>query len=110
VPRYWPTLESNGSVSERNLAGTGRYTKAAATLGQYIRGIELGFVEPYFFDQRVSAGIDLYARDTLSSLCLSYGTATYGTNLEAGVPLPEDLSFQGALFDLFGARSTWFRA
>ena len=83
------------SVSERNLMGTGRYAKASGTLGQYIRGIELGFVEPYFFDQRVSAGIDLYARDTLSSPYLSYGTATYGTNLKAGVPLREDLSFQG---------------
>jgi outer membrane protein insertion porin family len=83
------------SVSERNLMGTGRYAKASGTYGQYIRGIELGFVEPYFFDQRVSAGIDLFARDTLSSPYLSYGTASYGTNLKMGVPLREDLAFQG---------------
>ena len=50
------------SVSERNLMGTGRYAKASGTLGQYIRGIELGFVEPYFLDQRLSGGIDLFAR------------------------------------------------
>jgi outer membrane protein insertion porin family len=83
------------SVSERNLMGTGRYAKASGTLGQYIRGVELGFVEPYFFDQRVSAGIDLFARDTLSSPYLSYGTESYGTNLKMGVPLREDLAFQG---------------
>jgi outer membrane protein insertion porin family len=83
------------SVSERNLMGTGRYAKASGTVGQYIRGIELGFVEPYFFDQRVSAGIDLFARETLASPYLSYGTSSYGTNLKAGVPLREDLSFQG---------------
>ncbi len=83
------------SVSERNLMGTGRYAKAAGTLGQYIRGIEVGFVEPYFFDQRLSAGIDLFARDTLSSPYLSYGTESYGTNLKMGVPLREDLAFQG---------------
>jgi outer membrane protein insertion porin family len=83
------------SVSERNLMGTGRYAKASATLGQFIRGVELGFVEPYFFDQRVSAGIDLFARDTLSSPYLSYGTESFGTNLKMGVPLREDLSFQG---------------
>ena len=83
------------SISERNLMGTGRYGKASATYGQYIRGIELGFVEPYIFDQRVSGGIDLFARDTLASPYLSYGTASYGTNLKAGVPLREDLSFQG---------------
>ena len=83
------------SVSERNLMGTGRYAKASGTYGQYIRGLELGFVEPYFFDQRISAGLDLFARDTLASPYLSYGTASYGTNLKAGVPLREDLSFQG---------------
>ena len=83
------------SVSERNLMGTGRYAKASGTFGQYIRGIELGFVEPYFLDQRLSGGVDLFARDTLSSPYLSYGTSSYGTNLKMGVPLREDLSFQG---------------
>ena len=83
------------SVSERNLMGTGRYAKASGTFGQYIRGIELGFVEPYFLDQRLSAGVDLFARETLASPYLSYGTSSYGTNLKMGVPLREDLSFQG---------------
>jgi len=82
------------SISERNLMGTGRYGRASGTFGQYIRGIELGFVEPYFLDQRVSAGIDLFARQTLSSPYLSYGSTTYGTNLKMGVPLREDVSFQ----------------
>jgi outer membrane protein insertion porin family len=82
------------SVSERNLLGTGRYGRASGTFGQFIRGIELGFVEPYFFDQRVSAGVDLFARQTLSSPYLSYGSTSYGTNLKTGVPLREDLSLQ----------------
>jgi outer membrane protein insertion porin family len=82
------------SVSERNLMGTGRYGRASGTFGQYIRGIELGFVEPYFFDQRVSAGVDLFARQTLSSPYLSYGSTSYGTNLKTGVPLREDLALQ----------------
>ncbi len=82
------------SISERNLLGSGRYARASATYGQYIRGIELNTVEPYFLDQRLSGGIDLFARETLSSPYLSYGTATYGTNLKLGIPLREDLSFQ----------------
>jgi outer membrane protein insertion porin family len=82
------------SISERNLLGTGRYGRAALTYGQYIRSIELNFLEPYFFDQRLSAGIDLFARQTLSSPYLSYGTTNYGTNLKLGVPLREDLSMQ----------------
>jgi outer membrane protein insertion porin family len=82
------------SISERNLLGTGRYGKASVTYGQYIRGAELSFVEPYFLDQRFSGGIDLFARESLSSPYLSYGTETFGTNLKLGVPLSENLSFQ----------------
>ena len=82
------------SISERNLMGTGRYGRASGTLGQYIRGIELGFVEPYFLDQRLSAGVDLFARQTLSSPYLSYGSTSYGTNLKMGVPLREDIALQ----------------
>src|SRR6476660_9069567 len=82
------------SVADRNLMGKGNYGRASGTFGQFIRGIELGFVEPYFFDQRVSAGVDLFARQTLSSPYLSYGSTSYGTNLKTGVPLREDLSLQ----------------
>ncbi len=82
------------SISERNLFGTGRYAKASLTYGEFIRGIELNFLEPYFLDQRMSAGIDLFARETLASPYLSYGTTTYGTTLKLGIPLREDLSLQ----------------
>jgi outer membrane protein insertion porin family len=82
------------SISERNLFGTGRYAKASATVGQYIRGVEFNFVEPYLLDQRMSGGIDLFARETLSSPYLSYGTENIGTNLKLGIPLREDLSLQ----------------
>ncbi|HEY1747249.1 MAG TPA: outer membrane protein assembly factor BamA [Xanthobacteraceae bacterium] len=82
------------SVSERNLLGTGRYARASLTAGQYVRGVEFNFVEPYFLDYRMSAGIDLFARQTLASPYLSYGTSNYGTNLKFGIPLREDLTLQ----------------
>jgi outer membrane protein insertion porin family len=82
------------SVSERNLFGTGRFGKFSVTYGQYTRGAELNFVEPYFLDQRMSAGIDLFARQTLQSPYLSYGTEAYGTTLNFGIPLREDLALQ----------------
>jgi outer membrane protein insertion porin family len=82
------------SISERNLLGTGRFAKASVTYGQYTRGAELNFAEPYFLDQRISAGIDLFARQTLASSYLSYGTESYGGSLKFGIPLREDLTFQ----------------
>jgi outer membrane protein insertion porin family len=82
------------SLSERNLLGTGRYGRASVTVGQYIRGAELNFVEPYFLDERLSFGTDLFARQTLVSPYLSYGTTNVGFNLKTGIPLREDLTFQ----------------
>ena len=82
------------SISERNLLGTGRYAKASLTYGEFIRGVELNFVEPYILDNRISGGVDLFARQLLSSPYLSYGTTTYGTALKLGIPLREDLSLQ----------------
>jgi outer membrane protein assembly factor BamA len=44
--------------------------------------------------ERLALGIDLFARETLASPYLSYGSTSLGTNLKMGVPLHEDLSFQ----------------
>jgi outer membrane protein insertion porin family len=82
------------SVSERNLLGTGRYAKASLTYGEYVRGVELNFIEPYFLDQRVAMGIDLFAKETLANSYLSYGTESFGGSLKFGIPLREDLTFQ----------------
>jgi outer membrane protein insertion porin family len=82
------------SVSERNLLGTGRFAKASVTYGEYVRGAELDFAEPYFLGERLSAGISLFGKETLSNDYLSYGTESLGGSLKFGIPLREDLSFQ----------------
>ena len=82
------------SVEERNLLGTGRFASAAATYGEYIRSVQLSYAEPYFLDTRSSAGIDLFAKETLANSYLSYGTDSYGGTLKWGLPLREDLGLQ----------------
>jgi outer membrane protein insertion porin family len=82
------------SVSERNLLGTGRFAKASATYGEYVRAAELDYVEPYFLDQRIGAGIDLFAKETLANSYFSYGTESIGGSLKFGIPLREDFSVQ----------------
>ena len=82
------------SVQERNLLGTGRFARAAATYGQYVRSVELSYAEPYFLDTRSSMGIDLFAKQSLASSYISYGTQSYGGTLKWGLPLREDLAFQ----------------
>jgi outer membrane protein insertion porin family len=82
------------SVSERNLLGTGRFAKAAVTYGEYIRSVELSYAEPYILDTRTSAGLDLFAKQTLANSYLSYGTESLGGTIRWGVPLSEELAFQ----------------
>jgi outer membrane protein insertion porin family len=82
------------SVSERNLLGTGRYGKIALTYGEFVRGAEFSFIEPYFLDQRLAAGIDLFAKETLANSYLSYGTQSYGGSFKLGIALREDLALQ----------------
>src|SRR5580693_985904 len=82
------------SVSERNLLGTGRYAKIALTYGEFTRGAEFSFIEPYFLDQRLAAGIDLFAKETLANSYLSYGTESYGGSFKLGIALREDLALQ----------------
>jgi outer membrane protein insertion porin family len=82
------------SVSERNLLGTGRFAKASVTYGEFVRGVELNFVEPYFLDDRLAMGVDLFAKETLANSYLSYGTESYGGSLKFGIPLREDLTLQ----------------
>jgi outer membrane protein insertion porin family len=80
------------SVTETNLMGRGQYARAAVQYGQYARGFELSFAEPYFLGYRVGAGIDVYAKQQLASTFVSYDTETIGTNLKLVFPLNEEIS------------------
>ena len=83
------------SVSERNLLGQGQYGRFAVQYGQYARGFELSFAEPYFMGNRLGVGIDLYAKQTLATNYISYNSQTLGMATRAGFALSEELSFQG---------------
>jgi outer membrane protein insertion porin family len=83
------------SVSEQNLFGLGKYAKVSATIGQYVRGGSLSVAEPYFLDQRMTLGVDLFYRETLTNPNQSYGSTGYGTALKVGVPLTDGLSMEG---------------
>jgi outer membrane protein insertion porin family len=82
------------SVGERNLLGRGHMARAAVTLGQRTRGIELNFVEPYLLDYRLALGIDFFAKQIDSSSSYTYRQETIGGGLRLGVPLREDIGLQ----------------
>jgi outer membrane protein insertion porin family len=82
------------SVGERNLLGRGQYARAAVSYGQYSRGAQLSFVEPFFLGYRLAAGIDLFARQQFANSYVSYDTQNVGTTLKLGFSLSEELSLQ----------------
>ena len=82
------------SVADRNLMGRGNYAKASVSYGQYVRGFDLTFVEPFLFGYRMAGGIDLFARQNFASSYVSYNSQTVGTNLRLGFALTEEIAFQ----------------
>jgi outer membrane protein insertion porin family len=82
------------SIADRNLMGRGQFAKASLSYGQYARGFELSFVEPYLFGYRMAGGVDFYARQNLSTNYVSYDTKTIGGNLRLGFALTEELALQ----------------
>jgi outer membrane protein insertion porin family len=79
------------SVAERNLLGRGQFIKGAVQYGQYARGVDFSFAEPYFLGYRVLAGIDLFYKQSLTNNYQSYDSRSVGGGFRFGLPLREDL-------------------
>ena len=93
------------SVAERNLLGQGQYGKVSVQYGQYARGLELSFAEPFFLGQRLGVGVDLYYKQTLATNYVSYNSETLGLGTRAGFALTEELSFQ-ARYNIYSQKIT----
>jgi outer membrane protein insertion porin family len=79
------------SVSDKNLFGTGWIGKASVTYGQYARGFDLGLTDPYFLNQQLSGGVELFANQTMANVNQSFDSTTYGAKVSLGMPLTEQL-------------------
>jgi outer membrane protein insertion porin family len=82
------------SVTETNFLGRGQYVKLSATEGQYSRGWSATFTEPYFLDQRIAAGFDIYHKETDPYQYAYYENWTTGVTLRLGLPVTDDFTFQ----------------
>jgi len=81
-------------AGENDFMGTGQVLKAAVTYGQYAQGADLSASDPYFLGSRVSAGIDVFAKQTDASSYQSYGSDSYGAALQFGTALNEQVGVQ----------------
>ncbi len=79
------------SVSDTNLFGAGYVGKVSVTYGQYVRSFDIALSDPYFLDQRLSAGIELFGNQTFANVNQSFDSTTYGGRLSFGTPLTDQL-------------------
>ncbi len=82
------------SVSDSNFMGRGEAVRLSVNEGQRSRGVNFSFTEPYFLDQRMSGGFDVFVKQSDAWSYSYYSTTSYGTTLRLGVPITEELSLQ----------------
>ncbi|MCJ2128936.1 outer membrane protein assembly factor BamA [Methylobacterium sp. E-045] len=78
------------SVSESNFLGRGQYVRVAGTGGQYSRGVDFSFTEPYFLGYRLAAGFDAFYKYSDLTRYSRYETTVYGGQLRVGLPITEE--------------------
>jgi outer membrane protein insertion porin family len=81
------------SISEANFMGRGQFTRLAVTAGQYTRGVTFSFTEPYFLDQRLAAGFDVYAKQNEVNAFSFYQNTQIGGTFRMGLPITEEITF-----------------
>ncbi|HEX7812077.1 MAG TPA: outer membrane protein assembly factor BamA [Burkholderiales bacterium] len=81
----------SGGISQSNIFGTGNALALQLSTGSINKVYSLSYTNPYFTDDGVSRGFDIYKRDVdASSLSVaSYNTSTLGAGVRFGVPVTE---------------------
>ena len=80
------------AVTETNFLGRGQYVKLAVQEGQYARGVDFSFTEPYILDTRIAAGFDVFAKESDNSQYSVYSTFVTGGTLRLGIPITDEFS------------------
>jgi outer membrane protein insertion porin family len=80
------------SVTQSNFLGRGDYIRASVSYGQYTKGVEFNYTEPFFLDNRLAAGFDIYSKMSSASNYAYYSNWVTGGTIRFGIPLTDDLS------------------
>jgi outer membrane protein insertion porin family len=81
------------AISESNFMGRGQFARLAVTAGQYTRGVTFSFTEPYFLDQRLAAGFDVFAKQNEVNSFSFYQNTMIGGTFRLGVPVTDEITF-----------------
>jgi outer membrane protein insertion porin family len=85
-------LMGNFNVSQRNFAGSGNTVALGISTGKINRTYSLSYTDPYYTDDGVSRGFQIYRRDRNTAKLRgigTYNTYSYGGGVTLGIPLSE---------------------
>ena len=86
-------------VSQSNLFGSGNFLSTQINTGKLNQVYSVSYTNPYYTDDGVSRGFDVYKRNTDSQYTAvsQYSSHTWGTGVRFGVPTGEDTSISYGL-------------
>ena len=85
-------LMGSFNVSQANFAGTGNTVAVQVSTGSINRTYSLSYTDPYYTEDGVSRGFQVYRRDMNTAKLRgigTYNTYSYGAGVEFGIPLSE---------------------
>lgn len=85
-------LVLTGSITERNLFGSGNYLSTQINTSKINKVYSVSYTNPYYTDDGMSRGFDLYQRDVNSiyTAISQYTSSTMGGGVRYGVPISDD--------------------
>jgi outer membrane protein insertion porin family len=89
----------SGGVSQANLFGSGNHAAVQLNTGKINQVYSFSYTNPYFTDDGVSRGFDIFKRntDSRSTTVTQYSSHTLGGGVRFGVPVAEDESINYGL-------------
>lgn len=92
-------LSLTAGVSQSNLFGSGNHAAVQINTSKINQVYSFSYTNPYFTDEGVSRGFDIYKRNTdlTATTVTQYGTHTLGGGVRFGVPINEDESINYGL-------------
>lgn len=84
-------LVFTGSITQRNLFGTGNALSTQVNTGRVNKVYSVSYTNPYFTDNGISRGFDVYKRDVNSTFTAisPYLSSTIGGGMRFGVPISD---------------------
>ncbi|MBF0284746.1 MAG: outer membrane protein assembly factor BamA [Magnetococcales bacterium] len=105
---------TSASISQNNFLGRGQRVSLGVTLSARTSSFDFSFTEPYFMGKNLSAGVDLYNRESDWRSISGYKQKSFGGAFRLGFPLSEhlrdNLSYNAAHVELSNVESTVSRA